>query len=624
MRCHIRHLRASFYIYSHNQQRITDIQLYFSINSNKYWVIWCHCRRVTNKICLYRGVKMEKKKLPVGIEIFNELIEKNYYYVDKTLLIKDIVNEGSKVTLFTRPRRFGKSLNISMLKNFFNIDGDKSIFEGLDISKDKEFCNKYMGKYPVISISLKGVNGRTFEEAVNRLRTIIGDETSRYKFLMNSSKLDEEDKNILGKLFAVDINGKTIYAMSNDEMISSLKTLTNLLFKHFGQRVILLIDEYDVPLDKAHVNGYYDDMVNLIRNMFENALKTNENLEFAVLTGCLRISKESIFTGLNNFKLNSITSNTFDEAFGFTENDIKTMLDYYELSDHADEIKEWYDGYKIGKSDIYCPWDVINYCSDLYTGNKIFPVDYWSNSSSNDIVREFVSIATGETISEIEKLVAGETIKKRVREDLTYRDIDDDIDNLWSVLFSTGYLTGTVEDDGRTYDLYIPNLEVHDLFVDQISRWFKNKVRMDTSSAEKFYHATLNGNCEVMEKVLCKILSKSISIRDTFVKKDIRENFYHGFMLGMLQPYPEIYSNREGGNGFSDILVVDDDADTAAILELKYSETDALDVMEKDCREALEQIEKMKYAENPRLRVIENIKKYGISFNKKIACVRMQ
>ena len=449
---------------------------------------------------------MEKQKLPVGIEIFNELIEKNYYYVDKTLLIKDIVNEGSKVTLFTRPRRFGKSLNISMLKNFFNIDGDKSIFEGLDISKDKEFCNKYMGKYPVISISLKGVNGRTFEEAVNRLRTIIGDETSRYKFLMNSSKLDEEDKNILGKLFAVDINGKTIYAMSNDEMISSLKTLTNLLFKHFGQRVILLIDEYDVPLDKAHINGYYDDMVNLIRNMFENALKTNENLEFAVLTGCLRISKESIFTGLNNFKLNSITSNTFDEAFGFTENDIKTMLDYYELSDHADEIKEWYDGYKIGKSDIYCPWDVINYCSDLYTGNKIFPVDYWSNSSSNDIVREFVSIATGETISEIEKLVAGETIKKRVREDLTYRDIDDDIDNLWSVLFSTGYLTGTVEDDGRTYDLYIPNLEVHDLFVDQISRWFKNKVRMDTSSAEKFYHATLNGNCEVMEKVLCKIL----------------------------------------------------------------------------------------------------------------------
>ena len=567
---------------------------------------------------------MENKKLPVGIDNFEKVINNNYYYVDKSFLIKDIVGAGSEVTLFTRPRRFGKSLNMSMLKNFFNIDGDKSIFEGLDISKDKEFCNKYMGKYPVISISLKGVNGRTFEEAVNRLRTIIGDETSRYKFLMNSSKLDEEDKNILGKLFAVDINGKTIYAMSNDEMISSLKTLTNLLFKHFGQRVILLIDEYDVPLDKAHINGYYDDMVNLIRNMFENALKTNENLEFAVLTGCLRISKESIFTGLNNFKLNSITSNTFDEAFGFTENDIAEMLDYYELSDHADEIKEWYDGYKIGKSDIYCPWDVINYCSDLYTGNKIFPVDYWSNSSSNDIVREFVSIATGETISEIEKLVAGETIKKRVREDLTYRDIDDDIDNLWSVLFSTGYLTGTVEDDGRTYDLYIPNLEVHDLFVDQISRWFKNKVRMDTSSAEKFYHATLNGNCEVMEKVLCKILSKSISIRDTFVKKDIRENFYHGFMLGMLQPYPEIYSNREGGNGFSDILVVDDDADTAAILELKYSETDALDVMEKDCREALEQIEKMKYAENPRLRVIENIKKYGISFNKKIACVRMQ
>jgi hypothetical protein len=406
--------------------------------------------------------------------------------------------------------------------------------------------------------------------------------------------------------------------MTDRVLEKSLFTLSSLLYRHFEKKVIILIDEYDVPLDKAHVHGYYDEMVGLVRNMFSAALKTNENLEFAVLTGCLRISKESIFTGLNNFKLNSITSNTFDEAFGFTENDIKTMLDYYELSHHADEIKEWYDGYKIGKSDIYCPWDVINYCSDLYTGNKIFPVDYWSNSSSNDIVREFVSIATGETISEIEKLVAGETIKKRVREDLTYRDIDDDIDNLWSVLFSTGYLTGTVEDDGRTYDLYIPNLEVHDLFVDQISRWFKNKVRMDTSSARDFYDAMFTGNPEDMEYTLCDILRKSISIRDTFVKKELREKFYHGFMLGLLQSFPDVYSNRENGDGYSDIVIVNSKLRIASVLELKYSESDALDVMERTCKEALQQIEKKKYAESPEYRLMKEIKKYGISFNKKL------
>ena len=566
---------------------------------------------------------MEKKKLPVGIDDFEKVINNDYYYVDKSFLIKDIIRAGSEVTLFTRPRRFGKSLNMSMLKNFFSVDGNKTIFDNLGISKDTEFCDKYMGKYPVIFISLKGVNGLNIKSAIDRLKYIIGFEADKFSFLKNSNKLSEDEKRDYEKLTERTVTADSIYAMSDAVLEMSLKTLSSLLKKHFGTNIIILIDEYDVPLDKAHVHGYYDEMVGLVRNMFSAALKTNENLEFAVLTGCLRISKESIFTGLNNFKLNSITSNTFDEAFGFTENDIKTMLDYYELSDHADEIKEWYDGYKIGKSDIYCPWDVINYCSDLYTGNKIFPVDYWSNSSSNDIVREFVSIATGETISEIEKLVAGETIKKRVREDLTYRDIDDDIDNLWSVLFSTGYLTGTVEDDGRTYDLYIPNLEVHDLFVDQISRWFKNKVRMDTSSARDFYDAMFTGNPEDMEYTLCDILRKSISIRDTFVKKELREKFYHGFMLGLLQSFPDVYSNRENGDGYSDIVIVNSKLRIASVLELKYSESDALDVMERTCKEALQQIEKKKYAESPEYRLMKEIKKYGISFNKKIACVRM-
>ena len=400
--------------------------------------------------------------------------------------------------------------------------------------------------------------------------------------------------------------------------------LSALLRKHFNQKVIILIDEYDVPLDKARFHDYYDEMVTLIRNMFGAALKTNDNLAFAVLTGCLRISKESIFTGLNNFKVNSITSNTSDEAFGFTEENVRALLDYYELSSHASEIKKWYDGYKIGNSDIYCPWDVINYCSDLYSGNRKFPIDYWSNSSGNAIVRDFVKIATGETIGEIERLVAGETIKKKIREDLTYRDIDNDIDNLWSVLFSTGYLTGTVdEDDGRTYNLYIPNLEVHELFVDQISTWFKYKVRGDLSSAEEFYNAMFEGNPEEMEYVLCDILGESISIRDTFSRDDLRENFYHGFILGLLQPYREVYSNRESGDGYPDVIVINKKLREAAILEFKYADSDDLHTMEKACNDALAQIENTNYASNPRFRVMKQVKKYGISFNKKTACVRM-
>ena len=567
---------------------------------------------------------MEKKKLPVGIENFEELIENNYYYVDKTLLIKDIINTGGKVTLFTRPRRFGKSLNMSMLEKFFNVEGDKSIFDGLEISKDKEFCDRYMGKYPVISISLKQVEGLNYKAAEDCMVSIIGDTALQYSFLKDSEKLSDAEKLHYNQLIHAGGAGENDYIMSNRTLEKGLFELSALLRKHFNQKVIILIDEYDVPLDKARFHDYYDEMVTLIRNMFGAALKTNDNLAFAVLTGCLRISKESIFTGLNNFKVNSITSNTSDEAFGFTEENVRALLDYYELSSHASEIKKWYDGYKIGNSDIYCPWDVKNYCSDLYSGNRKFPIDYWSNSSGNAIVRDFVKIATGETIGEIERLVAGETIQKKIKEDLTYRDIDNDIDNLWSVLFSTGYLTGTVdEDDGRTYNLYIPNLEVHELFVDQISTWFKYKVRGDLSSAEEFYNAMFEGNFEDMEYVLCDILRKSISIRDTFIKKELRENFYHGFLLGLLQSFPDVYSNRESGDGYSDIIVVNSKLRTVAILELKYSDSDKLDEMESACRDALNQIENKKYADNPEYRLMKNVKKYGVSFNKKIACIRM-
>ena len=567
---------------------------------------------------------MEKKRLPVGIDDFTKIRNGNYYYVDKSLLIKDIIKAGSEVTLFTRPRRFGKSLNMSMLKNFFSVNGDKAIFDGLEISKDKDFCDKYMGKYPAIFISLKGAEGLNFRSAINKLKYIIGFEADKFSFLKNSNNLTDEDKEDYVKIIERNKDSETFYAMSDDVLLMSLKTLSYLLRKHYGTKTAILIDEYDVPLDKAHDNGYYDEMVELIRGMFGAALKTNENLEFAVLTGCLRISKESIFTGLNNFDVRSITNIEYNEYFGFTDDEVAEILDYYGLSSRSEDVKEWYDGYKFANKDIYCPWDVLKFCSEAVVQPDIVPMDYWSNSSGNKIVRDFVKLATGATVSEIEKLVAGETIKKKIREDLTYRDINNDIDNLWSVLFSTGYLTGTVEGASRIYNLYIPNLEVHDLFVDQISTWFESKVRRDTSSAEKFYNAAVTGDCAVMEKVLCRILGKSISIRDTFVSKDLRENFYHGFLLGLLQSYPEVYSNRESGNGFSDIMIVDDDSDTAAILELKYSDKDTLEVMENSCREALDQIKKMKYEENPRLRVIDHIRKYGISFNKKIACVRIE
>ena len=567
---------------------------------------------------------MEKKRLPVGIDDFAKIRNGNYYYVDKSLLIKDIIKAGSEVTLFTRPRRFGKSLNMSMLKNFFSVNGNNAIFDGLEISKDKAFCDKYMGRYPVISISLKNVEGISFEGAKDAFKLIIGNLASEFKFLRKDNLLDEEEIEKYNQLIAVGGPGDKVYTMSDNALRGSLHLLSVLLSKYYGTKTVILIDEYDVPLDKAHDNGYYDEMVELIRGMFGAALKTNENLEFAVLTGCLRISKESIFTGLNNFDVRSITNIEYNEYFGFTEDEVAEILDYYELSSRAEDVKEWYDGYKFANKDIYCPWDVLKFCSEAVVQPDIVPMDYWSNSSGNKIVRDFVKLATGATVSEIEKLVAGETIQKKIKEDLTYRDIGDDIDNLWSVLFLTGYLTGTVEGASRIYNLYIPNLEVHDLFVDQISTWFESKVRRDTSSAEKFYNAAVTGDCAVMEKVLCRILGKSISIRDTFVSKDLRENFYHGFLLGLLQSYPEVYSNRESGNGFSDIMIVDDDSDTAAILELKYSDKDTLEVMENSCREALDQIKKMKYEENPRLRVIDHIRKYGISFNKKIACVRIE
>lgn len=563
------------------------------------------------------------KRLPTGWDDFERVIKGDYYYVDKTRLVNNLIQTGSAVTLFTRPRRFGKTLNMSMLKNFFEIGSDPSLFDGLEITKNKVICNEYMGKYPVISISLKGVSGLTYEEAKNKLAAVIATEAMRFSFLEDSSKLSERDKALYEQLVKVDDNGKSRFDLPLDVLSGSLYTMTELLNKHYGLKAVVLIDEYDVPLDKAHIHGYYDEMVELIRDMFHAAFKTNSNLAFAVLTGCLRVSKESIFTGLNNMKVDSISMLNSGEIFGFSNNEVEQMLAYYGISENKDEVKAWYDGFRFGDDEVYCPWDVINYVDDNISGVTKEPNNYWINSSGNDLVREFVDISTKETIEDLEKLVSGEKVKKSINENLTYRDMDSTIDNLWGILYATGYLTGIRTND-NLYDLWIPNKEVRQIYEENIIKWFNKKVREDASSKEQFYNAALSGNAEEMEGVLNGLLFDSVSIRDTYTRKYLRENFYHGFVLGLLTGFEGIRSNSESGDGYSDIMILDRGNKTAAILELKYADSDDVEVMEKACNAAIKQIVVKKYDKTLiRSGVAKNIYKYGISFNKKLACVRI-
>ena len=563
------------------------------------------------------------KNLPTGWDDFERVIKDGYYYVDKTKLISNLIGTGSAVTLFTRPRRFGKTLNMSMLKNFFEIGSDPSLFDGLAIADNKELCEKHQGKYPVISISLKRVDGNTFDEAYGKLCDVVGGEAERFAFLLDSTKLSEGDKEDYRKLIKRESDSATYYSIPTNILTGSLQKLSLLLSKHYGVNTVILIDEYDVPLDKAHVHGYYDEMVGIIRSMFHDALKTNSNLAFAVLTGCLRVSKESIFTGLNNLRIDSISMPRSGETFGFSDEEVENILRDYGIYDKKNEIKAWYDGFRFGNDEVYCPWDVINYVNDnIFEGSK-GAINYWANSSSNELVREFVDISTRETTEELEKLVAGDKVEKRINENLTYRDLDGSIDNLWGILYATGYLTGTRGAD-NIYTLWIPNKEVCQIYEEDILKWFDNRVRRDTESATKFYNACLNGESAEMNKVLNKLLRKSVSVRDTFARKDLKENFYHGFILGLLSQFSDIQSNREGGNGFSDITIVNDKLNKAAILELKYSETEGLQTMEKVCDEALKQIEYKNYAEDLVLSGYEPIYKYGLAFNKKRSYVKME
>lgn len=552
-------------------------------------------------------------KLPVGIDSFDKIRKNGFYYIDKSGLIEQLVQLGGEVTLFTRPRRFGKTLNMSMLRSFFETGTDASLFDGLYISGNKEICDEYMGKYPVIFLSLKDVDGLKYENAKYRIMELIGREAERYFFLGDSDRLSENEKEQYKTMIALQ-NGK--YSMDENVLTSSLRLLSHLLFQHYGEKTVILIDEYDVPLDKAFQNGYYQEMVSLIRGLFGMALKTNDSLQFAVLTGCLRISKESIFTGLNNFKVLSILDSRFDEQFGFTDQEVQKILDDYELSSHFKETKEWYDGYRFGKADIYCPWDVINYVEQLRYDPEAVPQDFWSNSSGNAMVRRFIDMADVSTKNEIERLIAGESIEKDVTPELTYDELDKSIENLWSVLFTTGYLTHKGRTESGKYRLVIPNREVRNLFVKKIREWFSDVSRKDGQTLEQLCDAFVNKNVEKIEQIFGDYLWNTISIRDTAVAKEKKENFYHGILLGLLGYKSTwlIKSNAESGIGYSDILVEVPTNRTGIVIELKYAEGGDMDAA---CEEAMRQIKEKGYIAKLKQDGMRNFIRYGIACFKK-------
>lgn len=559
-------------------------------------------------------------KLPVGIDDFRKLRESHFYYVDKTRFIEQLLLNWSEVTLFTRPRRFGKTLNMSMLKSFFDIGTDKALFDGLYISGNKELCDEYMGKYPVIFLSLKGVEGLTYEEAFEAFVRIMGKEVNRVSFLADSDKLTQIEREQYEGLTIMK-NGRL--AFDKEKLISSLQLLSQLLYKHYGKKAVILIDEYDVPLDKAFQNGYYNEMVSLIRGLFGQALKTNEFLQFAVLTGCLRISKESIFTGLNNFKVMSITDSRFDEQFGFTDEEVKKLLSDYDMDSHFDEVKEWYDGYHFGRAYVYCPWDVINHVDHLRDDSDAKPQTYWINSSGNSLVRRLINRADSSTKDEIERLIAGEAIEKVIRQDLTYDEIENSIDNIWSVLFTTGYLTKVGEvkladSESYAYKLVIPNKEVREVFVLQIQEWFKAVVANDNDTMKLLSKAILDKDEMILARQLNIVMGRMISILDTKSPDDMKENFYHGLLLGLLRgsnPDWLIRSNRESGDGFSDILIKPENPDLGIVIEVKYAkEFKGLDAA---CDAAMAQIKQKRYDETLRDEGRCDILAYGIAFCRK-------
>lgn len=555
-----------------------------------------------------------KTKIPVGVENFAEMRRDGFYYIDKTGIIRELLENQGKVNLFTRPRRFGKTLNMSMLKHFFETECDSSLFDGLEISREEEICDKYMGKYPVISISLKGASGTEFDSAKRMLRRIIGKEAMRFHFLMKSDTLTELECRQYKAIVKMDEEGNFI--MTDEVLKDSLLTLSQLLHKHYGRTAIILIDEYDVPLDQAYQSGYYDNMVDLLKGLYGQALKTNDSLAFAVLTGCLRISKESIFTGLNNFNVYTVKDVQYNEYFGFTDTEVKRMLEYYGWEERYEIVKEWYDGYRFGNLEIYCPWDVISYCHALKMNLSVNPQNYWVNTSGNDIIRNFIDKADAATRDEIEQLIDGGYIKKEIRQELTYRDFDSDIDDLWSLLFTTGYLTQYGEDESGRTKLVIPNREVHWIFVQQIRKWFKEETKKDITKLQNFCRAFQNNDVTAIEEGFTSYLRKTIRIRDSYARNDMKENFYHGILLGLLGSMTDwkIRSNAETGDGYSDISVEIVDDEIGIVIELKYAENAKFDAA---CDEAMKQIKDRNYEEVLVDDGMKLIYRYGIACYKK-------
>ena len=558
------------------------------------------------------------KKLPIGIENFEKMRREDFYYVDKSHVIGQLLTQWGKVNLFTRPRRFGKSLNMSMLQSFFEIGKDKTLFDGLRISDNQELCEKYQGKFPVVFVSLKGINGATYEEARRFLIKTINEEARRLSVLSDSTELDETDHELLIQLKKKE--------MTNDSLVYSIRELTELLEKHYGSKVIVLIDEYDVPLAKANENGYYDEMVLLIRNLFENALKTNSSLKFAVLTGCLRIAKESIFTGLNNFKVYSITDKSFDETFGFTDAEVRELLRYYGQEKYYETVKEWYDGYRFGNVDVYCPWDVINFCSDHLADPGLEPKNYWANTSGNSVISHFIdSVGKPQKLTrmELEQLVNGGIVQKEINFELTYKELYSSIDNLWSTLFMTGYLTQRGEPSGNRYNLVIPNREIRNIITNHILKMFKENVKDDGKTVSDLCDALLNKNPEKVELIFTEYMKKTISIRDTFAQKPTKENFYHGLLLGILgfKENWSVMSNRESGDGFGDILIRIEDEDVGIVIEVKYADDGNL---QGECEKALQQIIDIRYTEALEQEGIHTIIKYGIACYRKKCKVLMR
>lgn len=570
------------------------------------------------------GERIRKKKLPIGIENFEEIRSYGFYYIDKTGLICDLLDSWGKVNLFTRPRRFGKSLNMSMFKYFFDIGCNPSLFDGLAIAKEADLCEEYMGKFPVISVSLKGVNGSDFHMARSLMCSVIGDEAMRFYYLHDSDRLTEPERKLYDQLIMLDTTGQGRYEMSDATLMGSLKTLSALLEKHHGKKVIILIDEYDVPLAKANEQGYYDEMVRFVRNMFEHALKTNDSLYMSILTGCLRVSRESIFTGLNNFNVLSISDSACDAYFGFTDQEVGEMLAYYELEDKFELIKEWYDGYRFGESDVYCPWDVISYVNKLRANKNHPPQDFWSNTSSNEILKRFLEMAQDDTKSDIERLISGESIIKEIREELTYRELYESVENVFSIMYTTGYLTkcGDIL-EGNRIKLTIPNREIHNIFMTKIREWMKKTVEEDGEKLNLFCEAFKNAEADTVQTMFSRYLEETVSIRDTAIRKEFKENFYHGFLLGLLRYRGDwiVFSNRESGEGYADIVIEIPRDKFGIVIEVKYPDDGNI---EAGSQEALRQIDDKGYTKQPQLDGMKKIMKCGIACHRKECAVRFE